>query len=587
MISSLKLTPISPARALLRKASQLRWLAAITLIFACGARANPPVADLFQIAETAAVSFNGAAYGMSVVDFDNDNAMDLAVTLAGKRVRLFHNDGGTQFTEIQAGRLTANDSFLFGTSWADVDNDGFQDVLVLRGYDPPGKAPCVLLLNKGGKEFVVDTNSVVAAQPSEYSPGLWGDFNRDGHLDIYLCVTGVSSGRIPVQDQYFLSNAQGVLLRQTEGVVTNWYLLAEYSNGGTATDLDGDGFLDAVILSSSGKPRWLRNRGDGQFSIERPFAFKGEPDTGGAPVAGDFNNDGRIDVLFATSRGAELFLQQPDGSFQPAKTGDLAAQRNILSVACADFDNDGWLDIFTSVSIQSGTAAANNDAVWRNNEGDGTFTKLASVAGADGGRTSGAVCADFDNNGFSDLYVSFEGMKSRLYFNRGNGNHWLTLKLKGTRSDRSALGAKIRLRSTRQGQENWQLRELNSGWGYAFQNDPRAQFGLGDQNKVEHLRIEWPSGLVQELHDLAADQILEIVEPALSLEIVKGPHPRRKVRIGADPGREVEIHVSSDLKTWQRLGHVFVSEDSQFVEFEDSERVDSQRFYRAVLSSSK
>jgi enediyne biosynthesis protein E4 len=129
---------------------------------------------------------------------------------------------------------------------------------------------------------------------------------------------------------------------------------------------------------------------------------------------------------------------------------------------------------------------------------------------------------DFDNDGFMDLAVAnyhwFAAVGSNLrpvlYRNEGNGNHWLKLRLVGTRGNRDAVGAKVRLKATIDGQELWQLRQVQSNGSWlASQNDPRPHFGLGDATTAEVVRIEWPSGEVTALYDVAADQILDIQEP--------------------------------------------------------------------------
>src|SRR6185369_14226742 len=148
---------------------------------------------------------------------------------------------------------------------------------------------------------------------------------------------------------------------------------------------------------------------------------------------------------------------------------------------------------------------------------NGGFT---SVAGAvtEFGTGQGAAWGDYDNDGFPDLLVpNIFTYNNFLYHNNGNSNAWLTLKLEGRLSNRAAIGAKVRMKATIQGREVWQLREISGGGSLGSQNDLRAGFGLGDATNVDRVRVEWPSGLVQELTDLAPKQFVTVIEPGAGI----------------------------------------------------------------------
>jgi hypothetical protein len=160
-------------------------------------------------------------------------------------------------------------------------------------------------------------------------------------------------------------------------------------------------------------------------------------------------------------------------------------------------------------------------------------------------------CGDYDNNGFLDLFVANTGGQVNfLYRNNGNSNNWVVFKLVGTASNRAAIGAKVRIKATIGGKTFWQMREISGGNG--CQNDLRAHFGLGDSTNVTTLRIEWPSGVVQEFTDVAAKQFLTIWEPP-ALRGAMLADGSCQLNITAEPNRAWQIQASTDLKTWQAL----------------------------------
>jgi hypothetical protein len=190
--------------------------------------------------------------------------------------------------------------------------------------------------------------------------------------------------------------------------------------------------------------------------------------------------------------------------------------------------------------------------LWRNN-GDGTFTEItAGSIVTDAGRSEGVAWGDYDNDGFMDLFLARGRVNGQnaLYRNNGNSNRWLKVKLEGTASNRSAIGAKVKLRATINGRTFWQMREVPGG--NRCQDDLRANFGLGNATVVNTLRIEWPSRAVQELQNVAVNQILTLYEPPAMSATVRADGAC-ELNIKAEPNRGWQIQASGDLLNWETL----------------------------------
>ena len=214
------------------------------------------------------------------------------------------------------------------------------------------------------------------------------------------------------------------------------------------------------------------------------------------------------------------------------------------------------------------------------NNGDETFTQITtSSLYVDYGHTLGAAWCDYDNNGFLDLFVGYGyDEPNSLYWNNGNSNNWLMFKLLGTDSNRAAIGAKVRVRATIGGKTFWQVREISGGDG--FQNDLRPHFGLGNATIAQLVRIEWPSGIVEEFTGVAARQMLTIVEPSLKGSL--GQDGKFHVSMTMSTNRVYHLQSSSDLATWTVLTNCTGSGSCAPIEYVDPEApsTGAARFYR-------
>jgi hypothetical protein len=289
---------------------------------------------------------------------------------------------------------------------------------------------------------------------------------------------------------------------------------------------------------------------------------------------GDYDNDGWQDLFVTTVQGQvdTLYHNIGEGSFEVVAGPPGGIGYSTAGTAWGDYDNDGYLDLITVGTDQY--------FLFRNKR-DGTFERITTSPPNVAGHHQSCAWADYDNDGFLDLFVANGNAggneRDALYRNEGNGNAWLHVRLVGTASNRSAIGAKVRLRATIWGKTMWQMREIATGDGFSGQNDLRAHFGLGDATNVTTLRIEWPSGIVQELSNVAANQILTLTEPA---QLV--PLGCREFQIRCWKGMRFEVEKSHDLQTWDSLGTV--TNLTGTLTFQDTQ-TDPQTaccFYRAV-----
>lgn len=487
--------------------------------------------------------------GCSLVDYDDDGDPDIFVAMYPNNC-LYRNDGGFQFSAVTSGPIVTDQNDTVGGAWADFDNDGDLDMFVANWSSP---AADVFYRNDGGGQFARVGNGPWVEDKVMGAGASWADFDNDGLVDIYV-------GTVDGYSRLWRNNGLGGVSSAT-GAVTS----VSYGHTGSAwADFDNDGdqdlFVACTLHNAGQKDLFFENQGDGTFdrimtgpqvSVTRRTA----------PAAwGDFDNDGDFD-LFVGAGCAQapvpasdlpdlLYRNNGDRTFTRILEGPVVNDTALsFGAAWGDYDNDGCLDL-----IVANQSDAN---LLYHNERDGTFSRvLEGELVTDLAHSQRCAWADFDNDGFLDLFVTACNGYANipepdlLYRNQGNSNKWLILRLVGTVSNRAAIGTKIRALSTVSGNPVWQLRQVSGGESWA-QSDLRVHFGLGDATNVTTLRIEWPSGRMQELSNIAANQILTITEPARLV-----PLGSREFKICCWQGMSFEIQKSHDLQTWDSLGMV-------------------------------
>ncbi len=486
----------------------------------------------------------GASKGVAWGDYNNDGYPDLYVTNGAQGYKqlnfLYRNNGDGTFTRITVGPPVEDQFISGGCSWGDFDNDGDLDLYVATNVDNANDPLKNNLLyeNNGDGTFTKNTTAGPPVNDKEYTATVgWGDYNNDGFIDLF-----VKNGWVQKQaNSLYLNNGDGTFTDIT-GIPlvssSNATFISTFAWG----DYDNDGDLDLAVAGGAGPNNAIwRNDGNNTFTkllnANNESIIEGSDSSG--PCWGDYDNDGDLD-LFITNFGdagpEKNFLYRNDGNdvFTKITTGDVVNDvAYSYGAAWGDIDNDGDLDLFVG-NDNDGTPGLKN-FLYINN-GDGTFTKNTTSVVLDSTFTYGVAFADYNRDGFIDLFTAREG-KNILFRNNGpnigNTNRWINVKLIGTTSNRAGIGAKVRVRATINSQVRWQMREICAQNGYGGHDELTAHFGLGNATIIDELRVEWPSGNVQTFTNVPTNQFLTINESGTAASIrVTSPNGGESWQVG-------------------------------------------------------
>jgi hypothetical protein len=452
-----------------------------------------------DVTARAGVGASGWGQGACSGDYDNDGHEDLFVTYYGQN-RLYRNRGDGTFEDVtaRAGVLnpTARPRWGTGCAFLDYDRDGKLDFLAANYIDLDlATAPTPdsgLCRYKGVK---------VACGP----PGLKGGKN--------VLYRNRGDGTFEdVSDKSGITKASGT-----------------YGLGVSTLDFDDDGWVDAYVANDSNPSALYRNNHDGTFTdiaVTSGCAYSqdGKPQAGMGVAIGDYDHNGTMDIFKTNFAGDTSTLYSNSGQgFCDDRTfaAGIGVNTRWLGWATAfvDLGNDGWLDLFLAnghvypevAQLKTEAAYAQRKVVYRN-RGNGRFEDVTEQLGAPATTpraARGAAFGDIDNDGDVDIVISNLNAPPDLFrTDTDPGRHWLLVKLVGTTSNRSAIGARVGC--TAGGMTRWQ--EVRGGGSYISQNDLRAHFGLGETSKVDRLWVRWPNGLEEEWRDVAADQVLTLRE---------------------------------------------------------------------------
>ncbi|HWV99025.1 MAG TPA: CRTAC1 family protein [Candidatus Acidoferrum sp.] len=518
-------------------------------------RAGP--ADIFEdVTEKAGIKFvnqfcdsrianiiesNGA--GGTWLDYDGDGLIDLYVVNSGPKEGVTHHAPGTARRPNALYRNRGDGTFEDVTKKAGVEGAGYCTAAIAADYDNDGHVDlfvvavgrCILYHNRGDGTFEDVTDKAGVANEGGTAIGAaFLDIDNDGQLDLFVAnylsfdpnyPPYLSADAYPgplaykAQLNKLYRNRGNGIFEDVSGS-SGIQIPGHRAMSVAVLDYNRDGAPD-LYLSNDGTPNVLLvNDGKGHFNDMAPqagvaFNAMGEAAGSMAATIGDCNGDG-FDDIFVTRLGyGSLYMGNAKGIYDDRMLASglgLLTARFVGWGGCfVDFNNDGNLDIF----IANGDAhyLVSWESLLLENRGDGTFEDAAAKGGLyfrTKVRARGSAVADFDNDGRMDLLVTAMGDRCFLLRNRDNsGNHWLTLDLQGTRSNRDGFGALVTVSA---GGKQY-FAESRCAFGFLMQSDRRLHFGLNKATTVDRIEIRWPSKQVQELTNVRVDQILKVREP--------------------------------------------------------------------------
>jgi hypothetical protein len=451
-----------------------------------------------DITEKAHLVHGGWAQGVCIGDYDNDGFEDLFVTYWGQNA-LYHNNGNGTFTNVtsEAGLLGEGTRWSTGCTFLDYDRDGYLDLFVSNYLVFDLKtAP-----DPGGNPYCTYRGLAVNCGPR----GLQGEKNQLYHNNRDGTFTDVS-------EKAGITNPHGY-----------------YGLTAVAADFDNDGWPDIYVADDVTPSILYRNNHDGTFTdiaVMAGCAFdsNGRSMSGMGVAIGDYDCDGWLDLFRTNFSGETPSLYHNDGKAQftdVTYASGVAKYDRFVGWGCGFFDpdNDGWPDLFyCNGSVYPELETAGKDVkyfqprvLYRNLQ-NGQFEDVSARAGTSisaPARSMGCAFGDFDNDGDVDIVVNvMNGKPSLLRCDSQSRNHWLTIGTVGTKSNRSGIGARLKCVTG----SHAQIDEVRSGGSFLSQNDLRVHFGLGSSTKVDVLEIRWPSGQVDVIRNLSADQRIVVHE---------------------------------------------------------------------------
>ncbi|MDX1430453.1 MAG: CRTAC1 family protein, partial [Rhodothermales bacterium] len=432
--------------------------------------------------------------GASAIDLDQDGWVDIY-----QRGRLYMNQGGLAFLDELSTSGLQEGTAPFGAVFGDYTGDGLPDAFLI---DLNGDSRLFRAAGDGTFEWT-NAQAGVTTQGVSVQGSLWFDYDLDGRLDLFVGGDG--------QQDLLFRNVDGTVFEDASSLVEVATPRNDY--GVAAADFDRDGDVDVYVGACNiADPAFSENilwiNQDGSF-LQVASGVEDDRESWGVSWL-DYDNDGWLDLFVLTGLSTNdgrsgqnrLYRNNGLGFFEDrALVAGVAGGDTIfgLSAAAADFDNDGWIDLYV-VNIRG-----NRHQLFRNN-GDGTFTDVFADSGLIEVGGTAASAADFNNDGWIDIYVGTDD-GGRLFLNDGGSNHRLTVSTRGILSNRLGIGARIELYTA--GMQ--QVREITAGDGMTSQNHSfMAHFGIGTATTIDSVLVRWPSGIVDRIVDPPVDAHLVV-----------------------------------------------------------------------------
>lgn len=503
------------------------------------------------------VSQNLMGGGVAFFDYNNDGFEDIFLTGGANKDKLFRNNGDGTFSETSAKANIGKPEGIksSGVASADLDNDGFRDLLVTTEQTIDSLSHNLLYLNNGNGTFS-EISKKAGFTSSGWSIGAsFGDYNLDGFLDVYVInyiretIFQTDSNDVTIgfnhdcyENQFFINNGDLTFTEAGEslGIDNRGCSLAS-----TFTDYNGDHYPDVYVANDFGA--WITP--NAMYENKFPSVFEDVSEASQLDAAiygmgiavGDFNRDGMFDYYVTNLGRNVLFENKGNGSFKDVTTSANVTNTKVGDVnstgwgtAFFDYDNDGWEDLFVSNGyIESApfipTSKSDPNKLYRN-LGNGKFKDVSESAGIHDGKISrGMAFADYDNDGDPDLVVSVlidlnneneDAQESKDHFlffrnNSANDFNWLKVKVQGAENNRDGFGAKVIVYADTL---IW-IREISGGSSHCSQNSSIAHFGL-NKHKIDSLKVIWPGGGTQVFTEITLNETILVIEGKESYDVL-------------------------------------------------------------------
>jgi len=515
---------------------------------------NTGIVPFKEVAMNLGLAVKKVSGGSIVDDFDNDGYNDIITSSASlaEPMHYFHNNMNGSFTDL--GKSSGLSSFTGGLNMmqTDYNNDGLKDIFVVRGgwKGKFGKEPNSLLKNNGNGTFtdVTEQSGLLSFHPTQTAT--WADFNNDGWLDVF--IGNESAPGDENASELYINNRNGTF---TERSAEAGCQIKLFVKGVTSGDYNNDGLPDLYISTMDGRNVLFKNQSskNGKVSFADLTVQAGLPKLGQATFTTwfwDYDNDGNLDLLacgygndtpIASIAGAEavnhylgnngkvvLYHNLGNGRFQ-----NTSVKAGLTKIAFAmganfgDIDNDGYLDFYLGTGNPQFSSLIPNK-LYKNNGGQG-FTDVTTPARVGSlQKGHGVSFADLDNDGYQDIHVSLGGAyigdayQNALFINPAAiKNNWIDVSLAGVASNRAAIGAKLKITFTENGEQRTMYREVNSGGSFGS-NPLQQHIGIGKATMVDEVQVQWPvTGKTQVFKNLTAGKYFKIKEGVNTLSTFK------------------------------------------------------------------
>ena len=506
-----------------------------------------------EISKNIGLDENGLSGGVSMDDFNNDGFIDIFMTSYGSKdqCKFFTNTGNGYKDSTEEAGLSGLVGGL-NTVHADYDNDGFTDIFILRGawLGKGGKYPNSLLKNMGNGTFkdVSKSSGILSFHPTQTAA--WADVNNDGYLDLF--IGNESRSNESHSCELYINQKNGKFLE--ESIKYNLSSIKGFVKGVVFGDINNDQLPDLYISIMGGNNLLYKNQ-NGFFKNISKSAGVEDPNFSFTCWFWDVNNDGFNDIFVSTydetnlknlsgdfvkelegdkviSEKAKLFINNGDETFREESTSyDIDISMYAMGANYGDLDNDGWLDFYIGNGSPEFSSVIPN-RMFKNFKGIG-FNEVTSAGGFGHiQKGHGVSFADIDNDGDQDIYTvlggAYEGDEYRniCFENPISKNNWIVIKLKGTHSNSSAIGALIELELDN-GRKIYH--SINTGGSFGS-NSLQAEIGLGKSNSIKNLKVKWPGSKEQAFVNVNVNKKYQITEGQNNLLQIK----YSKIDMGVD-----------------------------------------------------